>query len=65
MSRRLKHHIIRNFGQGHVPEADLSMLSEEELRELWNEVLENGTHGLCFSLYEDGQKPGDQISKNV
>jgi exo-beta-1,3-glucanase (GH17 family) len=25
--------------------------------------LQNGVHGFCFSLYEDGQKPGDIISE--
>lgn len=37
--------------------------SIDELKKLWLETLENGTHGLCFSMYEDGQQPGDQISK--
>ena len=26
--------------------------------------LENGMHGLCFSAYEEGQKPGDILSKH-
>lgn len=34
-----------------------------ELRELCRQVLEEGMHGLCFSPYEEGQKPGDQISE--
>jgi len=37
--------------------------SEEEIKNLFIEILNNGTHGFCFSLYEDGQKPGDQISE--
>lgn len=36
--------------------------SPEELAKLWRETLKKGMHGLCFSLYEDGQKPGDVIS---
>ena len=36
--------------------------SELDLKKLWNELLGNGTHGLCFSIYEDGQGPGDVIS---
>ncbi len=36
--------------------------SNEEIRNLFLEVLYNGVHGFCFSLYEDGQKPGDVIS---
>jgi glucan 1,3-beta-glucosidase len=35
----------------------------KELNQLFSDVLKTGTHGLCFSLYEDGQKPGDIISE--
>lgn len=34
-----------------------------ELKKLFHEILNSGIHGLCFSLYEDGQKPGDQIGE--
>lgn len=34
-----------------------------EIKNLFKELLETGMHGLCFSLYEDGQKPGDIISE--
>src|SRR6056300_1125963 len=37
--------------------------SEDQLRKMANDLLEKGTHGLCFSLYEDGQSPGDVISE--
>ncbi len=37
--------------------------SEEVLKDLFAEILNNGVHGFCFSLYEDGQKPGDIISE--
>jgi glucan 1,3-beta-glucosidase len=37
--------------------------SEEALKDLFAEILSNGVHGFCFSLYEDGQKPGDIISE--
>ena len=36
--------------------------SKEDIRNLFLEVLYNGVHGFCFSLYEEGQKPGDIIS---
>jgi len=42
---------------------DFSKLSREELEKLWRETLENGMHGLCFSMYEDGQGPGDIITE--
>jgi glucan 1,3-beta-glucosidase len=37
--------------------------TETEKRDLFREILYNGVHGFCFSLYEDGQKPGDIISE--
>jgi len=39
----------------------LDDLSEKEVESLFRKVLENGIHGFCFSLYEEGQKPGDII----
>jgi len=35
----------------------------DELREMCLQVLEDGLHGICFSPYEEGQKPGDTISE--
>jgi exo-beta-1,3-glucanase (GH17 family) len=37
--------------------------SEEDIRNLFLEVLYGGIHGFCFSLYAEGQKPGDIISE--
>lgn len=42
---------------------DFSKYSIEELEQLWRKTLEKGMHGLCFSMYEDGQKPGDIITE--
>jgi glucan 1,3-beta-glucosidase len=42
---------------------DFSKYSVEELEQLWRATLEKGMHGLCFSMYEDGQKPGDVITE--
>ncbi len=41
---------------------DFSEIPVKKLTKLWNETLQNGMHGICFSLYEDGQKPGDIIT---
>lgn len=38
---------------------DLDKLSKE-----YKECLDNGLHGLCFSPYVEGQKPGDQLSED-
>ena len=40
-----------------------SEYSSEKLQTLSSTVLENGMHGLCFSPYEEGQKPGDVITE--
>ncbi len=42
---------------------DFSTMSTVKLEQLWRNTLENGMHGLCFSMYEDGQKPGDIITE--
>ena len=41
---------------------NFSEISLPKLKNIWRETLENGMHGICFSLYEDGQKPGDIIT---
>jgi len=35
--------------------------TEQDKRDLFLEILHDGMHGLCFSIYEDGQKPGDIV----
>jgi len=42
---------------------DFDKISKDELNQLWLETVQNGMHGLCFSIYEDGQSPGDVITK--
>ena len=42
---------------------DFTEKSEKEIKNLFTELLDSGMHGLCFSMYEDGQKPGDIISE--
>ena len=37
--------------------------SDEELVKLWRATLKRGMHGICFSMYEDGQEPGDTITE--
>ena len=43
---------------------DFSSLSTEKLEKLWLDILKKGMHGLCFSMYEDGQKPVILFPKN-
>ena len=42
---------------------DYAGKSIDELKSLFRQVLESGMHGLCSSPYEEGQKPGDQLSE--
>jgi glucan 1,3-beta-glucosidase len=37
--------------------------SEDDLAQLWLKTLEKGMHGICFSIYEDGQQPGAIITE--
>jgi len=38
-------------------------LSYEELSSVFRKVMDTPMHGLCFSPYVEGQKPGDQLSE--
>ena len=42
---------------------DLSNKSAEQIQRLFRQTLENGMHGICFSAYEEGQKPGDVLTE--
>ncbi len=42
---------------------DFSSLSKDELKSAFKETLEAGLHGICFSPYLEGQKPGTAISE--
>ncbi len=42
---------------------DPSNLSTEDLSSLFGKYLKSGIHGLCFSSYEEDQKPGSVISE--
>ena len=53
--------VANNKYTGHAG-VDFSKTSEAELKRLWITSLQNGMHGLCFSMYEDGQQPGDIIT---
>lgn len=41
----------------------LDGIEEEDLKPLFDEVLNNGIHGFCYSLYEEGQGPGSMITE--
>ncbi|MBW1295373.1 glycosyl hydrolase family 17 protein [Aquimarina litoralis] len=43
---------------------DYAGKSTEELQVLFRKFLAQGMHGICFSPYEEGQQPGDQLSED-
>jgi len=42
---------------------DFNNKSTEDLKKLFREYLEDGIHGLCYSSYLEGQRPGSIISE--
>lgn len=64
MSYRGEHDfLLENTDYTDYKGVDFSKYSIEELKKLWRKTLKAGMHGLCFSLYEDGQEPGDIITE--
>ncbi|WP_166959412.1 glycoside hydrolase family 17 protein [Yeosuana marina] len=61
--RREYHYTLEGADYTENVGVDFSKLSTKKLEKLWRETLEKGMHGLCFSMYEDGQKPGDVITE--
>ncbi|MFT6333339.1 MAG: exo-beta-1,3-glucanase (GH17 family) [Halioglobus sp.] len=45
-------------------DSNLEEKSIDDLKKLFSTIMENGTHGFCFSLYGEGQKPGDIITED-
>ena len=64
MSYRGDHNfLLENTDYTQHKGVDFSKYSTEELENLWKKTLQAGMHGLCFSMYEDGQNPGDIITE--
>jgi len=42
---------------------DLDNKTPKGLNNIFKRVLKKGMHGLCFSPYEEGQEPGDQMTE--
>ncbi|MFD1062241.1 glycosyl hydrolase family 17 protein [Winogradskyella litorisediminis] len=64
MSYREESYYKSNYSQIQTVGIDLSQHSIEDLKYLWKKTINDGFHGICFSMYEDGQQPGDEISIN-
>lgn len=62
MSYREESYYKANYSQIATVGISLSDYSLDELKALWRKTLNDGFHGICFSMYRDGQSPGDHIS---
>ncbi len=64
MSYRKGHHFtLPETTSSLTKGVDLNNYTRERLQQLWRNTLQNGMHGICFSMYEDGQGPGDIITE--
>lgn len=64
MSFIKKHNFLKNtVNLSEYKGMDFSKFSIADLRKIWKDTLTKGMHGICFSMYEDGQEPGDIITE--
>ena len=49
---------LRSYNHPTLQRVDYSKQSEVELQDLFKKVLAGGMHGICYSAYEEGQRPG-------
>ncbi len=61
---------LRSHNHPTLKRVDYSKHSSVELEELFRQVLAGGMHGICYSAYEEGQRPGhvltiEQIRKRM
>ncbi|ARV06622.1 glycosyl hydrolase [Polaribacter sp. SA4-10] len=61
--RNQEYHIYTGVNDEEQSGINFEKYSTIELRLLWKERLQKGMHGICFSMYEDGQEPGDTITE--
>ena len=64
MSYREDHHFKLKSNYSESIGVDFSKYENiKDLSKLWRETVNAGMHGICFSMYEDGQEPGDTITE--
>jgi GPH family glycoside/pentoside/hexuronide:cation symporter len=54
--------LVNNESINSIVDIDFNTKSELEIKNLYNEILNKGLHGLCFSPYVEGQEAGDMLS---
>ncbi|WP_242120035.1 glycoside hydrolase family 17 protein [Aestuariivivens sediminicola] len=60
--RESSYYIPKGYSQVATKGLNLSDYTLKELMALWRKTIQEGFHGICFSMYRDGQSPGDDIS---
>lgn len=58
-----KSEFFQNYFNENNQNFDFNIINEEDLVSLWHKTIEKGMHGICFSIYEDGQQPGSIIKE--
>jgi len=54
---------FRKYKNKSLAGLNLDNKTTKGLENLFKKTLKNGMHGLCFSPYEEGQEPGDQMTE--
>ena len=63
MSFRKEHHQnVKVTSDFEIFGLDFTKYSTDQLKKMWRETLQKGMHGICFSMYEEGQEPGDIVT---
>lgn len=60
--RKEQHQNLKVTTDFNTSRLNYSECSIDQLKSIWRDTLNKGMHGICFSMYEEGQKPGDIVT---
>ena len=60
--RKEQHQNLKVTTDFNTSRLNYSELSIDQLKSIWKDTLKKGMHGVCFSMYQEGQKPGDIVT---
>ena len=58
-----KYHTLNQVDFSEHVGVNFEEYTKTDLKKLWRDTINKGMHGICFSIYEDGQQPGDIITQ--
>ena len=61
--RKEQHQNLKVTTDFNTSRLNYSECSIDQLKSIWKDTLNKGMHGICFSMYEEGQGPGDIVSE--